>query len=77
MQCYIYFFNVIITFFIFLRHFVMYLYFIFIFFLQDARWAGFNYSLKSTTPGDVYLLLKSSSFITHDLEMPFKVIFFT
>lgn len=39
---------------------------------QDARWIGFNYSLKSTSPGDIYLLLKSSCFITHDLCTPFK-----
>lgn len=28
-------------------------------------------TLKCTTPGDVFLLLKSSEFVTHDLTMPY------
>ncbi|KAK3881842.1 hypothetical protein Pcinc_013746 [Petrolisthes cinctipes] len=39
---------------------------------KDASWIAFNNSLRCCTPGDVYLLLKSSSFITHDLTAPFK-----
>ncbi|MPC11226.1 Cell division cycle protein 123 [Portunus trituberculatus] len=39
---------------------------------KDASWIAFNNSLRCSTPGDVFLLLKSSSFVTHDLTAPFK-----
>lgn len=39
---------------------------------KDASWIAFNNSLRCCTPGDVFLLLKSSSFVTHDLTSPFK-----
>lgn len=39
---------------------------------KDASWIGLNNSLKCTTPADIYLLLKSSDFVTHDLTQPFK-----
>ena len=38
---------------------------------QDATWISFDKSLKCTCPSDIYLLLKSSEFITHDLTQPF------
>ncbi|XP_062617157.1 cell division cycle protein 123 homolog [Saccostrea cucullata] len=38
---------------------------------KDATWIAFDKSLKCTCPSDVYLLLKSSEFITHDLTQPF------
>ncbi|XP_056000354.1 cell division cycle protein 123 homolog isoform X3 [Ostrea edulis] len=38
---------------------------------RDATWIAFDKSLKCTCPSDVYLLLKSSEFITHDLTQPF------
>ncbi|KAK8735125.1 hypothetical protein OTU49_005506 [Cherax quadricarinatus] len=41
--------------------------------VQDASWIALNNSLRCCTPGDVYLLLKSSNFVTHDLTAPFKV----
>ncbi|KAK9480711.1 D123-domain-containing protein [Lipomyces japonicus] len=34
---------------------------------KDAAWITTTNSLKCVTPGDVYLILKSSNFITHDL----------
>lgn len=39
---------------------------------RDAAWIAVNSTLKCTTPGDLYLLLKSSEFVMHDLTMPFK-----
>lgn len=39
---------------------------------QDATWiSSYQNTLKCTTPNDIYLLLKSSSFITHDLYHAF------
>ncbi|KAL1960038.1 hypothetical protein VTO42DRAFT_210 [Malbranchea cinnamomea] len=38
---------------------------------KDATWINATNSMKCTTPNDIYLLLKSSSFITHDLEHAF------
>jgi len=38
---------------------------------KDASWIACNNTLKCIDPGDVYLLLKSSEFITHDLTQPF------
>ncbi|CAC5413039.1 Cell division cycle protein 123 homolog,Cell division cycle protein 123 [Mytilus coruscus] len=38
---------------------------------QDATWISFDKTLKCTCPSDIYLLLKSSEFITHDLTQPF------
>ncbi|KAK9370043.1 D123-domain-containing protein [Lipomyces kononenkoae] len=39
---------------------------------RDATWITTTNSLKCVTPGDVYLILKSSNFITHDLLHPFE-----
>jgi hypothetical protein len=39
---------------------------------QDASWIDLNKSLKCTSLSQMYLLLKSSDFIAHDLTMPFK-----
>lgn len=38
---------------------------------KDATWISATNSMECRTPSDVYLLLKSSDFITHDLTMPF------
>ncbi|XP_041349986.1 cell division cycle protein 123 homolog [Gigantopelta aegis] len=38
---------------------------------RDATWISFDKTLKCTCPSDVYLLLKSSDFIAHDLSQPF------
>ncbi|CAH1783543.1 unnamed protein product [Owenia fusiformis] len=38
---------------------------------KDATWISFDRTLKCTCPSDVYLLLKSSDFITRDLTQPF------
>lgn len=38
---------------------------------QDAAWMIPGQSLKCQTPADVYLLLKSSDFISHDLDHAF------
>ena len=38
---------------------------------KDATWISATNSMACTTPNDVYLLLKSSDFITHDLEQIF------
>jgi len=40
---------------------------------KDASWINGNGSLKCKNAGDVYLLLKSSDFITHDLLHAFDV----
>lgn len=38
---------------------------------KDAVWISLTNSLKCTTPSEIYLLMKSSSFITHDLTEPY------
>ncbi|KAL4735976.1 cell division cycle protein [Aspergillus similis] len=38
---------------------------------KDAAWMAATNDLQCRTPNDIYLLLKSSDFITHDLEHPF------
>ncbi|KAJ9154850.1 hypothetical protein NKR23_g2221 [Pleurostoma richardsiae] len=39
---------------------------------KDATWISMHQNtLKCTTPNDIYLLLKSSSFVSHDLEHAF------
>ena len=38
---------------------------------KDATWISATNSMACTTPNDVYLLLKSSDFIAHDLEQVF------
>ncbi|PWW74673.1 cell division cycle protein [Tuber magnatum] len=38
---------------------------------KDALFMSATHTLECRTPGDIYLLLKSSDFITHDLEHPF------
>lgn len=40
--------------------------------LQDAAWMLPGQNLKCQTPADVYLLLKSSDFISHDLDHAFE-----
>ncbi|XP_077979699.1 translation initiation factor eIF2 assembly protein-like isoform X2 [Glandiceps talaboti] len=39
---------------------------------RDATWIAFNGSLKCSCPNDIYLLLKSSDYVTHDLTKPFS-----
>ena len=38
---------------------------------KDATWISATNSMACTTPNDIYLLLKSSDFITHDLDQVF------
>ena len=38
---------------------------------KDATWIAATNSMECRTPNDIYLLLKSSDFITHDLEQVF------
>jgi len=38
---------------------------------KDAAWIAMNSSLKCSTLSQIYLLLKSSDFIVHDLTQPF------
>ena len=38
---------------------------------KDATWISATNSMECQTPNDIYLLLKSSDFITHDLEHAF------
>jgi len=38
---------------------------------KDANWISFDKSLLCTCPSDVFLLLKSSEFVTHDIDQPF------
>jgi len=38
---------------------------------KDANWISFDRTLMCTCPSEVYLLLKSSEFIAHDLDQPF------
>lgn len=38
---------------------------------KDATWISATNSMECRTPNDIYLLLKSSDFITHDLEHAF------
>lgn len=37
---------------------------------KDATWVN-NGTMKCETPGDVYILLKSSDFVSHDIQHPF------
>ncbi|CAL4059831.1 unnamed protein product, partial [Meganyctiphanes norvegica] len=39
---------------------------------KDASWIALNNSLRCYFPGDIFLILKSSIFVTHDLTCPFK-----
>jgi len=39
---------------------------------KDAKWMGFGNSLQCESLSQIWLLLKSSEFITHDLTQPFK-----
>nr|ACI90369.1 cell division cycle protein 123-like protein [Philodina roseola] len=39
---------------------------------KDARWVVVDNRLKCTNLAEIFLLLKSSDFITHDLSEPFK-----
>lgn len=39
---------------------------------KDALWITADKTLKCTSPNDIYLLLKSSDFIVHDLERAFE-----
>ena len=38
---------------------------------KDATWISATNSMECRTPNDIYLLLKSSDFVTHDLEQAF------
>ncbi|GCB66633.1 hypothetical protein scyTo_0004995 [Scyliorhinus torazame] len=38
---------------------------------RDAQWIAMNSSLKCNNLSDIFLLLKSSDFVTHDLTQPF------
>ena len=38
---------------------------------KDATWINATNSMQCTSPNDIYLLLKSSDFITHDLQHAF------
>lgn len=38
---------------------------------KDATWINATNSMECRTPNDIYLLLKSSDFVTHDLEQAF------
>ena len=40
---------------------------------QDAAWVAFNNSLKVSSLSHVFLLLKSSDFVAHDLTRPFQL----
>lgn len=40
---------------------------------RDASWISFDKTLKCTCPSDIYLLLKSSDFVCHDLTQPFHL----
>jgi hypothetical protein len=39
---------------------------------RDASWISYNGTLKCTTASDVYLLLKSSDRVSHDINHPFR-----
>ena len=39
---------------------------------RDSAWISYNGTLKCTTPSDVYLLLKSSDRVSHDINQPFQ-----
>ena len=39
---------------------------------KDATWVAFNNNLKCSSLSQLYLLLKSSDFIAHDLTQPFS-----
>ncbi|KAF0021680.1 hypothetical protein F2P81_026067 [Scophthalmus maximus] len=38
--------------------------------IQDANWIALNSSLQCDSLSDIFLLFKSSDFITHDLTQP-------
>jgi len=38
---------------------------------KDATWVAFNNTMKCSSLSQLYLLLKSSDFVAHDLSMPF------
>jgi len=38
---------------------------------KDATWVAFNNSMKCSSLSQLYLLLKSSDFVAHDLSLPF------
>ncbi|KAL3852393.1 hypothetical protein ACJMK2_016044 [Sinanodonta woodiana] len=40
---------------------------------RDAAWISFDKTLKCICPNDIYLLLKSSDFITRDITQPFAL----
>lgn len=44
--------------------------FIFLSSSQDANWIALNSSLQCQSLSDIFLLFKSSDFITHDLTQP-------
>ena len=39
---------------------------------KDATWVAFNNNMKCSSLSQLYLLLKSSDFIAHDLTQPFR-----
>jgi len=39
---------------------------------KDATWVAFNNSMKCSSLSQLYLLLKSSDFVAHDLSLPFS-----
>lgn len=39
---------------------------------RDSAWISYNGTLKCSTPSDVYLLLKSSDRVSHDINHPFR-----
>lgn len=39
---------------------------------RDSAWINYNGTLQCTTPSDVYLLLKSSDRVSHDINHPFR-----
>lgn len=39
---------------------------------RDATWISFDKTMRCACPADVFLLLKSSDFVTHDLTDPFR-----
>lgn len=39
---------------------------------KDATWVAFNNNMKCSSLSQLYLLLKSSDFVAHDLSMPFS-----
>lgn len=39
---------------------------------RDAAWIATDGTLRCTNPGEIYLLLKSSEFVAHDLSSPYE-----